>query len=347
MKKAIALLLALVMVFALCACGAEKTPAKTDKPAEPAKWPSKPVTIYCTNDVGSPIDNSVRIMADYLAEVTGVDFKVENDSTGGGARLASLLYDAEPDGHTLLFTPATVINSYLDGYWEHNLADPESYTIIASGVAPSVKSGCIMLTGVDQPFNNMAELKKYVEENPNTISVGAVAGTIYESRLKAIFKHFKIYDQVRWVSCTTDDLITGLLGGTITIGMQDENNAPPYSLDGSMKCLISTRSARDYDGKINPDYVSVIDAMQILPDADPNYQDMEVLTPLVYIGPAGMSQELVDQIHNLMIKIRENKTADDRIKQVGGPNTYEPWTQQELIDMITNLSNILTAIHNS
>ena len=118
-------------------------------------------------------------------------------------------------------------------------------------------------------------------------------------------------------------------------------------MDGFVHLVWPYLGVPDYDGKINPDYVSIIDAMEILPDADPNYQDMEVLTPLVYIGPAGMSQELVDQIHNLMIKIRENPTADDRIKQVGGPNTYEPWTQQELIDMITNLSNILTAIHNS
>ena len=126
MKKFVALLLALCMIFALVACGAkeaakpEATPAPEAAPekapeaapetapeAAPeeeaaATWPSGPITIYSGYAVGSLTDVNLHTIADWIMQETGVDVIIESNDVGGGANLAAKLTKAEPDGLTLM-----------------------------------------------------------------------------------------------------------------------------------------------------------------------------------------------------------------------------------------------------
>ena len=85
MKKLIALLLACVMVLGLVACGSKEA-AKTEE----GGWPGghKEVTVLIPQDVGSMLDQSTRIMVDYLNEtLPNTKFIVENDDSGGGNKV--------------------------------------------------------------------------------------------------------------------------------------------------------------------------------------------------------------------------------------------------------------------
>ncbi|MBE7016556.1 MAG: hypothetical protein E7420_00160 [Ruminococcaceae bacterium] len=274
--------------------------------------------------------------------MTGYSFTIENDSTGGGARLGSELYEAEPDGTTLMITSPTCITSYYEGYWDNNLSDPNSYTLIAPSIGPSIDSGSIMMTQTDKPFNNMEELVKYCEENPNTLTVGYPPGTIYEPRLRVVFRHFGIEDKVRWVSATNDDMITGLLGGTINIGMYSEDQGVGYLADGKLKALLLTRSSRNYTA-----HQQYFDSIPILPDVADDFQDMLVLMPMVLCGPANMPEEIVNYINDLCSVILENEEYAERIAGLGGISTYEPKTPEELRQIIADLDTALEVVHNA
>ena len=96
MKKFLALMLALCMVFALCACGGGSA-----KPAEGPFAPDGPVTLIVAYKAGSGTDGPARILAQYAEKYIGQTVVVENVDGGSGSIGWSQLAAADPDGMTI------------------------------------------------------------------------------------------------------------------------------------------------------------------------------------------------------------------------------------------------------
>ena len=132
MKRLIAVLLVVLLVAGLAACGgpaATPTPAPPAPPAgggeaTPAPAPefelSGPLTIIVPFGAGGTTDIMARVLQPVLADILGVSVIVENRPGGGGVAGMIALADADPDGHTLILTaqgPATTIPNITDvGY---------------------------------------------------------------------------------------------------------------------------------------------------------------------------------------------------------------------------------------
>jgi tripartite-type tricarboxylate transporter receptor subunit TctC len=79
-----------------------------------ASWPEKPVRLIVPFGTGGGTDIQARLLADNLGKATGQRFLVENRSGAGGLIGAQLVVESPPDGHTVLFTTATLaINTTL------------------------------------------------------------------------------------------------------------------------------------------------------------------------------------------------------------------------------------------
>ncbi|MDH5534193.1 MAG: tripartite tricarboxylate transporter substrate-binding protein [Betaproteobacteria bacterium] len=79
-----------------------------------AAWPDKPVRVIVPFGTGGGTDIQARLLADKLGQLGGQRFLVENRSGAGGLIGAQLVVESPPDGHTLLFTTATLaINTTL------------------------------------------------------------------------------------------------------------------------------------------------------------------------------------------------------------------------------------------
>ena len=77
--------------------------------AQQAPWPTRPVKILVGSPPGGPSDITSRLLADALSKRTGQSVVVEN-RPGAGNNLAALAAaKAEPDGHTLVLSPDTVL----------------------------------------------------------------------------------------------------------------------------------------------------------------------------------------------------------------------------------------------
>ena len=78
MKKVIALLLALLMVFGLAACG---TPSNNsgngNTQPETPKWPADAVTLYFPYNESSATAQNANVLADWIREQTGAKVEVE------------------------------------------------------------------------------------------------------------------------------------------------------------------------------------------------------------------------------------------------------------------------------
>jgi len=106
MKKLIALILALCMVFALCACGAAGSKAN-DGPFKP----NGPVTMIVAYKAGNGTDITARILAKYAEKYIGQTIIIDNQDGGSGSKGWSKLASAKPDGMTIGFINLPNFNS--------------------------------------------------------------------------------------------------------------------------------------------------------------------------------------------------------------------------------------------
>ena len=81
MKKTLAMLLALLMIFALCACGSSAKPAEQSKPVLVMGTSADyaPFEFMYPDDKGDLVYGGIDIsVAEYIAEYTGKELKIEN-----------------------------------------------------------------------------------------------------------------------------------------------------------------------------------------------------------------------------------------------------------------------------
>jgi tripartite-type tricarboxylate transporter receptor subunit TctC len=72
-------------------------------------YPSKPVKILVGSPPGGPSDITTRLFAEQLSQRTGQPVVVENRPGVGNSLAAGVVAAAEPDGHTLVLSPDTVV----------------------------------------------------------------------------------------------------------------------------------------------------------------------------------------------------------------------------------------------
>jgi tripartite-type tricarboxylate transporter receptor subunit TctC len=92
-------LLASAIALALAGSGHAHAPA----------WPSKPVKILVGSPPGGPSDITARLFADQLGKRVSQPVLVENRPGAGNNLAAGVAAKADPDGHTLVLSPDTVL----------------------------------------------------------------------------------------------------------------------------------------------------------------------------------------------------------------------------------------------
>ena len=77
--------------------------------AQAPAWPTKPVKILVGSPPGGPSDITARLFGEALTRRTGKPVVVENRPGVGNNLAAGVAAKAEPDGHTLVLSPDTVL----------------------------------------------------------------------------------------------------------------------------------------------------------------------------------------------------------------------------------------------
>jgi tripartite-type tricarboxylate transporter receptor subunit TctC len=93
------------LVLALAATAAIVPAALAQAPA----WPTKPIKILVGSPPGGPSDITARLFAEQLGRRVSQPVLVENRPGAGNNLAAGAAAKAEPDGHTLVLSPDTVL----------------------------------------------------------------------------------------------------------------------------------------------------------------------------------------------------------------------------------------------
>ena len=153
MKKIFALILALCMVFALCACGQSSSGG-----AAPSGefQPDGPVTLVVAYKAGSGTDNTARLLAKYAEKYVGKTIVIENVEGASGSQGWSQLAKADPDGMTIGFINLPNFNSNIvAGKGSYSV---DSFKAICNHVT---ETSLVLVRATDDRFPDLNSLVEY------------------------------------------------------------------------------------------------------------------------------------------------------------------------------------------
>ena len=187
MKKLLALLLALCMALALCACGGNTQPASTQATAESAApesealedtaWtPDGPITLIVPFGAGGQTDLVSRAIAQAVEEVTGWTIVVENMAGSGGMVGAAEVVAADPDGMTWLASSIGLVTNPLVG----TAPEGVTYQSLENIAMVCSNPGCITV-GADSPYQTIEELIEAAKTALEAVSIanGGAGGSYH------------------------------------------------------------------------------------------------------------------------------------------------------------------------
>src|SRR5262245_18347899 len=149
------------------------------QPDPAADYPNRPVKIVVSTAAGGGVDTVTRIFAARLRQRLGQSFVVENRGGGGGNIGAETVYNADPDGYTLLASQPAPITSNIALYKKLSF-DP----VALEPVALRVKFPNVMLVRNGFPSKTAQEFLAYVRANPGKVNY-ALQGAGTTSHLPA------------------------------------------------------------------------------------------------------------------------------------------------------------------
>ena len=247
MKKVIALVLALLMVFGLAACG--NGGGGNNNQAEAPKWPDGDVTLFFPYDESSLTAVNATTMADWIREQTGKKAEVEYNKTANGWNLAEKMLKEDADGLTLMVVGLDALTGYVKGDWKNAPFDTTKFQIVTGFTQPYPYSGCMLITQADAPYSTWAELEAYAKEHKDEVLVADRAGSIMTTKHKSLFNQTGLSEYVHWVPASSDSVKTGIdpSNRSINIAIFDETSAVKYLQDPEhYKAIINCRPDNDF-----------------------------------------------------------------------------------------------------
>ena len=336
-RKFLLLLLAVMIVFSLQTISANGQQEGSAGGADAvASWPARDVTVYIPNPPGSPLDLSVRIMLEYLTEVTGGTFIPVNENTGVGTLALKKLSAAKPDGYTLMFTGSGSNIQYHTGQNNINPMNPDQVTIISSSAGLKVDFDSVLVTTPDHPYKTWDEFLAYVRANPGDVNYGTSTGSTVEVKARLILKQFDLEDNVKLVYSSNSEIPIGMLGGSIDAAVLSGFSAMQYLQDGSFIALMHTID--EYTGN-SPLFVDL-----------PTYTDLgcpELYSafPMYMIGPGNMDEALVNRINSLMAGAASTDEYVERWDKMH--SIYVPKSPEEIREMIMIMDKNIEQVYKN
>ena len=151
------------VVFAVCGIIAAAAAAGAQDSA--ANYPDHPIRVIVAVPAGGGVDTVTRIVTDRMRVELGQPLPVENKGGVAGSVAAEAVFNAAPDGYTLLASQPSPITTNPFFYKSLNY-DPAQLTPIA--IMSHVPN--VLLVRPDFPANTVRELIVYAKANPGKLN---------------------------------------------------------------------------------------------------------------------------------------------------------------------------------
>lgn len=276
--------------FTLAVLALSLTAAAPARAEDPAKWPSRPITIVGGFPGGAGTDLYTRKMGEGLSKELGVAIVADNRTGAGGNVASDMVARAAPDGYTFLFATAGThaINAAL--YKTLPFDVQKDFTHIALlGDVPNV----LLINPKKHPdIKTCADLIKLARANPGKLNYastgngasGHLAGAQFTNGAKIDVPHVPYRGQ--------GPAMTALLSGEVDFFFNQSAPSVPAVKAGQVVALGVTTSQRI---KALPDVPTVAEACDIA--------GYESSTWYGLLAPAKLPPEIQKRMSAAVIKV--------------------------------------------
>lgn len=219
MKKTFAIILALCMVFALCACSQDDA---ADNNTTFAPDPEKTITLIVPQGAGGGTDTQARQLVEAMKEVSGFQNIIVENVTGGSTGIGTnQVIDSEADGYTLLMYGTYVVCGTMTGYTEGY----EGLDFIAGlSMEPFM-----LAVHKDSGYKTLDDLIQAAKANPGSITLGN-AGATATTGVVAYGMNIACDNAFNVVAFNgSSELIPAVLGGHCDVGVFSQSEVQSNS----------------------------------------------------------------------------------------------------------------------
>lgn len=203
-------------------------------------YPSRPIKLVVPYAAGGGSDVIARIFADRLSSRLKQSVIVENRAGAGGNIGADAVAKADPDGHTILFTPQGPITI------AQSLTPPPPYSAEKDliPIAMLVWQPILLVVNKNVPVDDLPGFIALARKQPGKLNFGS-AGLGTEMHLTGeLLKMESGIDIVHVPYRGGGPAINGLLTGEIEMMVVVTSSIAPHIQSGMVKALATTAPAR-------------------------------------------------------------------------------------------------------
>ena len=265
-------------------------------------WPNKQVTIIVGFSAGGSTDFVARLVAEEMRKAWNVPVVVDNKPGAGGNIGANLVAKAKPDGYTLLMGsvgPLAINATLYENMPYDNLHDFTPITQVVH--VPNM----LVVNPTGLPASNFKEFLELVRAHPKkyfyaSTGVGTSAhlsGELLNSMMGVETTHVPYKGAVG-----LNDLLNG---EQVQFSFATIPSVIQHVRSGRLRALAVTSLQRSAS---SPDVPTI---------AELGYPEFEASSWFGLLGPAGLPREIVDKVHDEVVRILKMPEIREKLIQQG------------------------------
>jgi tripartite-type tricarboxylate transporter receptor subunit TctC len=289
--------------------------------AQPAAWPTKPITLVVTYPPGGGADAMARLIAPKLGEALGQNVIVENRPGAGGQIGAAFVAKATADGHTLMLDASSfAVNPSL----YPKLPYDSSKAFRAIGLLAQFPN--VVLVNAQFPAKSVAELTALARARKNAVSYASSGNGSAQHLAGALFESAAKVDMVHVPYKGGGPALNDVIGGQVPLFFGNLASTLQHVQSGKLRALAVTSAKRS---SMLPDVPTLAEA---------GVQGAEIYEWNALFAPGGTPEPVVQKLNAALHKAVEAPDVKARITQLGGePQRTTPDAAQKFISDQTSL----------
>lgn len=205
----------------------------------PAAWPQKTIKILVPNPAGGSADLFPRLVSEALSSKLGQTIVIENKPGAAGNIAAEMLFNAEPDGYTLMAAPPPPLSINVSLYPKLNYDPAKFVPITVFSLVPNA-----LMVHPSVPANSVQELIAYAKANPDKLSYASQGNGSTAHLTAELFKQ-KTGTKLVHVPYKGDaPAVADLLAGHVNVMFGNVAQASAHLRSGKLKVLAVTSAKR-------------------------------------------------------------------------------------------------------